>query len=56
MFSLIKPCQWQTEMFIAEFSIRLQDIGEEEINEKYMCLAAKSRLNAQHFASGKENS
>ncbi len=43
-------------MFIAEFSIRLKDTSEEEINEKYMHLAAKFGLNAQHFASGKENS
>lgn len=43
-------------MFIPELSLRLKDIGEGEINEKCMHLAAKSRLNVQHFASGKENS
>lgn len=35
---------------------RLEDTGDEEIYEKYMHLAAKSRLKAQHFASGKDNS
>lgn len=43
-------------MFIPELSIRLKDIGEGEMNEKYMHLAAKSGLNAQHFTIGKENS
>lgn len=43
-------------MFIAELGIGLKDTGEEEINEKYMHLAAKSKVNAQDFASGKVNS
>ena len=42
-------------MFIAEFSIRLKDMAEVEINEKCIDLAAKSTLNAPHFANGKEN-
>lgn len=43
-------------MFITELSVRLKDTGEGEINEKCMHLAAKSGLNAQHFAIGNENS
>lgn len=41
-------------MFIATLSIRLKDTSEGEINEKCIHLAAKSKLNVQHFASGEK--
>lgn len=43
-------------MLIAEFSIRLEDTGDEEINKININCGARSGLNAQQFASGKENS
>lgn len=41
-------------MFISEFTIRLKDTAEVEINEKYIDLAGKSTLNASHFANGEK--